>query len=186
MTLPTSQFAARTSRSTMLYLAVLVPCCGLCTPAYAQSSHARKSYAQERSGAASITLTATLCQSLTMSVGHRARPGSVSDAFSDKAPTGNSPLTISTNWVRGPGNVSVQAFSPGNPLLGRVGQAIVPVGAAASPGSEGAAATAGEGFLSSPRTQSNLGLPGLRINTEDLEVPDGSAGQILTIRADAL
>jgi len=185
MTLPTSQFAAQTSRSTMLYLAVLVPCCGLCTSTHAQSSHARKSYAQERTGAATITLTATLSQSLTMSVRHSTRLGVVSDAFSDPAPTGNSPLTISTNWVRGPGSVSVQAFSPGNPLLGRAAQAIVPVGTA-SPGSGGAEPSPGDGLLSSPRAQSNLGLPGLRINTEDLEIPGGSDGQILTIRADAL
>jgi hypothetical protein len=185
MTLSTSQFTVRTSRSTMLYLAILVPCCSLCTPGYAQSSHARKSYAQERSGAATITLTATLSQSLSMSVCQRTIPGSVNDAFSDREAYGNSPLTISTNWVRGPGTVSVEAFSPGNPILGRAGQAIVPVGTA-SPGSEGAASTLGEGFLSSPRTKSNLGLPGLRINTEDLEIPDGSASQILTIRADAL
>lgn len=97
----------------------------------------------------------------------------------------NAPLTITTNWVRGPGNVSVQAFSPGNPLLGREGLAIVPVGMA-SPIPADAALSPATNFLPASHAQPQTGLPGLRLNTDELHVPPGSDDEILTVRADAL
>jgi hypothetical protein len=60
----------------------------------------------------------------------------------------------------------------------------------ASPITANPISPSGESFLpfseAQSKTQSNVGLPGLRINTKDLEIPDGSAGQVLTIRAQAL
>ncbi len=143
-----------------------------------------RGHAQRNSGAASITLTAVLSQSLTMSASQdAATTDPMSQSFRDSADS-RPPVTITTQWVRGSGNVSVAAFSPGNPLLGPAGQAIVPVGTA-SPITSDHMSPSGEGFLSAGRKPVN-GLPGLRINTKDLQIPAGSEGEILTIRAEAL
>jgi hypothetical protein len=143
-----------------------------------------RGYAQRNSGGAAITLSAVLSQSLTMSASQDAVPtDAISERLRDPAETPSS-VTITTQWVRGSGNVSVAAFSPANPLLGPVGQAMIPVGTA-SPMTSSHMSQSGESFLSAEKKPVN-GLPGLRINTKDLQIPAGSEGGILTIRAQAL
>jgi hypothetical protein len=145
---------------------------------------ASRGYAQRNSGGAAITLTAVLSQSLTMSVSQDAvATALMSESLRDSAHSQSS-VTVTARWVRGSGNVSVAAFSPGNPLLGPAGQAIVPVGTA-SPMTSNQLSPSGESFLSVGRKPVN-GLPGLRIDTKDLQIPAGSEGGILTIRAQAL
>ena len=156
----------------------------LCVALLVAGALTSRGYAQRNSGAAAITLTAVLSQSLTMSASQDvAATGPMSQllGYSTDSPAS---VTIITRWVRGSGNVSVAAFSAGNPLLGPAGQAIVPVGTA-SPITSGQRSPSGESFLSAGRKPAN-GLPGLRINTKDLQIPASSEGGILTIRAQAL
>lgn len=147
-------------------------------------------HAQRNSGASAITLTAVLSQSLSMSV-MPAQPGSVSvsDFFSYRvscrAASQPSALTISTKWVRGPGRVSVEVFAPGNPLLGAVGQALVPVEIPA-PSVAGIFSPGGYGFLSPSNRSESTGLPESRIDTSALQIPAGSEAGMLTIRAQVL
>ncbi len=145
---------------------------------------ASRGYAQRNSGSATITLTAVLSQSLTMSASQDAAAADPMSRLLGDSADGPAPVTITARWVRGSGNVSVAAFSPGNPLLGPAGQAIVPVGTA-SPITSDQMSTSAESFLSAGSKPLN-GLPGLRINTKNLQIPAGSDGGILTIRAQAL
>ena len=156
----------------------------LCVALLVAGALTSRAYAQRNSGSASITLTAVLSQSLTMSASQDVAATDPMSRLLGETADGPASVTITTRWVRGSGNVSVAAFSPGNPLLGRAGQAIVPVGAA-SPITAEQVSPSGEGFLSAERKPVN-GLPGLRINTKDLQIPAGSEGGILTIRAQAL
>jgi hypothetical protein len=140
--------------------------------------------AQRNSGAAAITLTAVLSQSLSMSISPLSlSPGSSSDLFDGNADDGNAALTISTTWVRGPASVSVGVFAPANPLLGAAGRALVPV---ASLDATVSSAPTGSSFLSSSNQPVNPGLPGIRINTGDLQIPPGSEAGMLTIRGQVL
>jgi hypothetical protein len=145
---------------------------------------AARGNAQRNSGGAAITLTAVLSQSLTMSASQDAvATDATSESLRDPADSLSS-VTVTTQWVRGSGNVTVAAFSPANPLLGPAGQTMIPVGAA-SPMTSSQMSPSGESFLSVERKPVN-GLPGLRINTKDLQIPAGSEGGVLTIRAQAL
>src|SRR5258708_6876943 len=86
------------------------------------------SYAQQNSGAAAITLTAVLSQSLTVSV----TPEHASNGeFFATAVTGPSqaelPLSIQAGWVRGQGRPSLDVFASGNPLLGANGRYAIPL-----------------------------------------------------------
>jgi len=179
MTLLWPQSVARATRNAVLFLSVVMILCAL----------SPRCHGQRISGAATITLTATLSQSLTMSVApSTVKAASAPDFFSDRT-TNPSELTINTNWVRGSGEVSVAAFSPANPILGVAGQALVPVGIGrpiAHDDDPVPVSPLGENFLSSAKSQSHSGIPGLRIDTRDLLIPDGSQGGVLTIRADAL
>jgi hypothetical protein len=140
--------------------------------------------AQKNSGAGAITITAVLPQSLTMSVTPAVlNSGSSPDYFGGDARGGTSVLTIATTWVRGPASVGVGVFAPGNPLLGVAGRALVPVAYLESAATLG---PSGDTFLSALREPASSGLPGIRINTGDLQVPDGSDAGMLTIRAQVL
>jgi hypothetical protein len=142
--------------------------------------------AQRKSGAAAITLNATLSQSLTMSAApNGVQAGGSSELLAEPAAGAGPSVTITTNWVGGPGKVTVEAFSSANPLLGPAGRAMILLGAA-SPIHASPALPASEGFLPSARKATNTGLPGLRIDTKDLEIPRGSESGALTIRAEAL
>ena len=141
------------------------------------------SQGQSNSGAQTITLRAVLQQSLTMSVSPADLP-SVANGFDAPNETGSS-LEVSTKWVRGPATVSVGVFAPANPILGVAGRALVPVEVAArtadavSPASGACVVTcSNENRLLEPRE--------IRINTGDLEIPEGSGTGVLTIRAQAL
>ena len=138
--------------------------------------------AQRNSGAATITLTAVLAQSLTMSVTPSVMASPSASSLLAQATDGDTPLTISTKWVRGPASVSVGVFAPANPLLGMGGRAMVPVQAA----SARTDIQAGNGFFSSSEDEEATGGPEIRIHTSDLEISDGSEAGALTIRAQVL
>jgi hypothetical protein len=138
--------------------------------------------AQRNSGGAAVTITAVLSQSMSMSVTPALDFNSFDDLLSDSANDGRSALTISTTWVRGPANVSVGVFAPANPLLGARGQALVPV---ASVDAAAPSALVGNSFLSLKKPV-NFDLPGIRINTSDLEIPAGSEAGMLTVRGQVL
>src|SRR6202142_1083149 len=150
-----------TSRSIAVSLAVLLPVAASSIPCQAQRN----------SGAASITLTAVLAQSLTMSATPaELQSGSASNLL-DRSPERNFALTISTTWIRGTGNISVGVFAPGNPLLGVAGQALVPVEASSNSGTS--CTPAGNRFLSSAQEQEKITSPEIRIDTSDLQIPAG-------------
>jgi hypothetical protein len=142
--------------------------------------------AQRSSGAATFTLTATLSQALSMSVAPDAVESfPFSNSLADAQTTANSPLTVTARWVRGPASVSMQAFSPANPLLGPAGRGKVLVGTA-FPSVPHPLSPAGENFLPPAPDPLRSGLPALQIDTKNLQIPPGSEGATLTIRAEVL
>jgi hypothetical protein len=145
------------------------------------------SYAQQNSRAATIALTATVAQSMTMTVSP-----AVMAPYGPLLPAGSGPkkpVSITANWILGPGNISVAVLTSGNPLLGRDAISRVPV-ALFSPLfpllPSAADSVPAEGFLPSakmpPAPTNQLEL---RIDTSDLRLPAGSEDGVLTIRAQA-
>jgi hypothetical protein len=142
-------------------------------------------YAQQSSHAATIALTATVSQSMTM---HVSQPtvGAASTPLMTAGAEG--PVAVTANWVLGPGNISVAVLSSGNPLLGRDAISRVPVATLSplfpllpSPADPAQA----EGFLPSAKAPMPANLLELRIDTSDLQLPAGGEGGVLTIRAQA-
>jgi hypothetical protein len=133
------------------------------------------------SSAATITLTATLSQSLNLSL----VPETLSAAGDMFVGANNLPLTITARWVRGPGSISMQAFSPANPLLGYAGRDRILVGTATPPVDRPQPAP-GTNFLSAAGNPPQPALPALQLHTKDLQIPSGSEGATLTIRAEVI
>jgi len=121
-------------------------------------------HAQQNSGAAAITLTAVLQQSLTMSV----TPAGLVSARSNWAHAATVealPLDISSRWVAGPARVTVSVLAASDPSLGA--QAWVPVD-----------------FTNAWPSNQTIAA-GLRINSGEPAIPPGAASGALTIRAQA-
>jgi hypothetical protein len=142
-------------------------------------------YAQLNSRAATIALTATVSQSMTMTV----LPATGLPYSPLLAGSGaRSPVTVRANWVLGPGNISVAVLTSGNPLLGRDAISRVPVALFAplfpllpSPGDSVPA----ESFLPPGKMLGPANQLELRIDTSDLQLPAGSEDGVLTIRGQA-
>jgi hypothetical protein len=144
------------------------------------------SNAQQNSGAAAITLTAVLSQSLTVSV---TPERSSSGEFFATAVTGPSqaelPLSIQAGWVRGQARPSLDVFATGNPLLGANGRYAIPL--KSSPVEAGPEEPGISSFLApAARSQDVENATQLRFTTKDFEIPSGSESGTMTIRAQAL
>jgi hypothetical protein len=147
-------------------------------------------YAQQSSRSAAIVLTATVAQSMTMTVWPTAatanHPLLATGLPAD--PGAKLPVTVTANWVLGPGNISVAVLSSGNPLLGDDAISRVPV-ALLSPLfpllPTPADSVPAENFLSTAKMPTPASQLELRIDTSELRLPAGSEDGVLTIRAQA-
>ena len=81
--------------------------------------------------------------------------------------------------------VSVGVFAPANPILGVAGRALVPVEVSARK-AEPASTAFSACFVACSDETRPLQPREIRINTGDLEIPEGSGAEVLTIRAQAL
>jgi hypothetical protein len=164
MTQPPNQSRSlQTVLSALALLAMTIPC-----------------YAQRNSGAASVTLTAVLSQSLTFSIGPD-QSANGPGLLLDQSANAHSPVNVAAHWVRGQAVVGVAVFAPGNPLLGDHGRDMVPVEFPSSKPID--AASGAFGFL---RVQQKAVSPEFHFNTGDLLLPPGTASGTLTIRAQTI
>ncbi|HUK26688.1 MAG TPA: hypothetical protein VLV49_19080 [Terriglobales bacterium] len=132
-----------------------------------------------------IVLTATVSQSMTVTVSPAQQEASSPFLAEDGAAAGP---VITANWVLGPGNISMAVLSSGNPLLGNDAISRVPV-AAFSPMfpllSHSDDSLPANNFLPAAGTPAPGSQLELKIDTSRLQIPAGSQNGVLTIRAQA-
>jgi hypothetical protein len=127
------------------------------------------SHGQANSNKAAILLRATLVQSLSMS----AEPqGIMFNSFLSPGTSNNFPVTIKTNWVRGPGKISIAVVN--EDFQDRIGE-VEPL-CVFDPGYSPA-----ESSRVSPKGSEELSL-----ESWNLLLPDASEKRLLTIRAQVI
>lgn len=147
------------------------------------------SAAQVKSGAAMIMLRATLSQSLAMSA---APQGMMFNSFLGTGPATDFPVTITTNWIKGPGKVSVavipSTFRGGDsapvsvlqPATQRVDHVQMPSPESVS--QDGVTAPVAAEELPTVATQSRE----LKVDTWGLPLPTEGKKEVLIVRAQVI